>query len=161
MRFDELEHCVLVPLPSTSSFADKLVQNVPVRQSSSLSVKKAGTKCSSLSKFDSSLNILYQLVLLSTSSFANKLEHSIVEVVVKPLSALKFYQILPHFSFLHRTKVSKDTKDELLREVSTLDLFTKNLDPDLSFEVKQCWINPHKLSTACLLRHGKPSQLIK
>ena len=40
LRFDELKHCVPVCLPSTSSFTDKLVQNVPVHQCSNLSANE-------------------------------------------------------------------------------------------------------------------------
>ena len=67
LRFDELEHCVLVRLPSTSLFANKLVQNVLVRQSSNLSANELVLSKTNWYK-------TFQFILPSISLFAHKLE---------------------------------------------------------------------------------------
>ena len=79
---------------------------------------------------------------------------------VKPLPALKSNKTI---FFLDRFKVSKenDAKDESLIGESALDLFTKNLNPDLSYEVKHCWIDPDIISTSSLLGHGRPFYFVE
>ena len=39
--------------------------------------------------------------------------------------------------------------------MSMLDILTKNLDPDLAQQVKECWIDPNNISVNNLLGHGK------
>ena len=40
-------------------------------------------------------------------------------------------------------------------EESELDLFVRNLDGDLSWQVKESWINPDSITQDCLLGHGE------
>ena len=57
----------------------------------------------------------------------------------------------------HRSKGEDQNAllDKMEEEESELDLFIRNLDGDLSWQVRESWINPDSITQEYLLGHGE------
>ena len=55
----------------------------------------------------------------------------------------------------HKGEDQNALLDKMEEEESELDLFVRNLDGDLSWQVNESWINPDSITQENLLGHGE------